>query len=127
MPKLLTFNHTGDFKKTDKLFHKIIEARYMNKLQKYGEKGVQALRSATPIESGKTAESWSYEIIEGDGQTSIYWKNSNTNNGVNIAFILQYGHGTGTGGYVEGIDYINPAIQPIFKEMAEQIWKEVTS
>lgn len=127
MPKVISFSHRGDFKKTDRFFHRIIERHYMNKLKKYGEKGVKALSAATPKDSGKTADSWSYEIQEGRGNLSVYWKNSNFNDGVNIAIILQYGHGTGTGGYVQGKDYINPAIRPIFEAMAEEAWKEVVS
>lgn len=127
MPKIITFSHKGDFQKTDRLFHRIIERHYKNKLAKYGEKGVRALSAATPNDSGKTAESWSYEISEGDGSLSVYWKNSNVNDGVNIAIILQYGHGTRNGGYVEGRDYINPAIQPVFDAMADEAWKEVVS
>ena len=127
MPKIITFSHKGDFQKTDRLFHNIIERHYMHKLERYGEKGVRALAAATPSESGKTAESWSYEIAENDGSLSVYWRNSNVNNGVNIAIILQYGHGTRNGGYVEGRDYINPAIQPIFDQMADEAWKEVVN
>lgn len=127
MPKIITFSHKGDFQKTDRLFHRIIERHYKHKLTKYGEKGVRALSAATPNDSGKTAESWSYEISEGDGSLSVYWKNSNVNDGVNIAIILQYGHGTRNGGYVEGRDYINPAIQPVFDAMADEAWKEVVS
>ena len=127
MPKVITFSHKGDFQKTDKFFHKVIERHYMNKLMKYGEKGVHVLSAATPLDSGKTSESWSYEIVGGEGNLSVYWKNSNVNKGVNIAIILQYGHGTRNGGYVQGRDYINPAIQPIFEQMADEAWKEVVS
>ncbi len=81
----------------------------------------------TPAETGKTAASWGYEIVQTRNGYSIFWTNSNINNGVNIALILQYGHGTGTGGYVQGIDYVNPAIRPIFESMANEAWKEVTS
>lgn len=127
MPNVITFSHRGDFRKTEKLFHSLIERHYMKKLRQYGEKGVQALAAVTPVDSGKTAKSWSYEIVEEKGRLSIYWRNSNINEGVNIAVILQYGHGTRDGGYVQGIDYINPAIQPIFEQMAEEAWKEVVS
>lgn len=127
MPKVITFSHKGDFGKTDKFFHKVIERHYMNKLAAYGEKGVRALSAATPNDSGKTSDSWSYEITNGEGSLSVYWKNSNVNKGVNIAIILQYGHGTRNGGYVQGRDYINPAIQPIFEQMADEAWKEVVS
>ena len=88
--------------------------------------GADALANATPIDTGLTASSWSYEIVEDDGGATIYWKNSNVVKGVSIAVILQYGHGTGTGGYVEGIDYINPALRSIFEGIADDAWKEVT-
>ncbi len=91
------------------------------------QRGVDALRAATPVESGLTAQSWGYEIEEKNGAIFISWTNSNIVNGVNIAVILQYGHGTGTGGYVSGQDYINPAIKPIFDEIANELWKKVTS
>ena len=96
-------------------------------LEKYGQMGVEALRSATPIDSGKTAESWGYEISVGKEGATIYWTNTNQNKGVYIAVILQYGHGTGTGGYVQGIDYINPAIRPVFDKIAEEAWMEVVN
>ena len=96
-------------------------------LEKYGQMGVEALRSATPIDSGKTAESWGYEISGGKEGATIHWTNTNQNKGVYIAVILQYGHGTGTGGYVQGIDYINPAIRPVFDKIAEEAWMEVVN
>lgn len=94
-------------------------------LQKYGQQGVAALSAATPVESGTTANSWSYEIKTSGQSATIYWSNSNVNKGVNIAVILQFGHGTGTGGYVQGRDYINPAMRPIFDKIAEEAWMEV--
>ena len=100
---------------------------YLNILATYGQKGVEALQSATPVDTGLTADSWQYEIEQKDGSTSITWTNSNIQNGVNIALILDLGHGTGTGGYVRGRKYISPAIQPIFDEMADKVWKEVTA
>lgn len=127
MPKVLSVTQKGDFSKTTRLFHGIVERYYMRKLRFYGEKGVRALRDSTPKDSGQTAEAWSYEIVESSGSLSVYWKNSNFNDGVSIAIILQYGHGTRNGGYVEGIDYINPAIRPIFTKMADEAWKEVVS
>lgn len=101
------------------------EAAKIGVLDKYGREGVAALSSATPVESGKTASSWSYEIERQNGAVSIVFKNSNVNKGVPIAIILQLGHGTGTGGWVEGRDYINPAIQPIFDKLANEAWEEV--
>lgn len=125
MGRLISIRNTGNFQKTDRFLSGLIGVHYMRKLRKYGEKGVAALREATPKDSGKTAEAWSYEITQDPGRTAIYWKNSHVENGVNIAVILQYGHGTRTGGFVEGIDYITPAIRPIFEEMANAVWKEV--
>lgn len=122
----IIIRHRGSFKNTERLFQKLSRFEISSILNKYGELGVQALSSATPVLSGSTANSWSYEV-EGSGKGyAIYWTNSNVNQGVNIALILQLGHGTGTGGYVTGRDYINPAIQPIFDAMAEEAWQEVT-
>lgn len=124
---MIRFKQKGEFKRTERFFKKAAERSYLNTLKKYGQAGVEALASATPKESGETAAAWDYEIVRTDGGFSIYWTNSNINKGVNIAVILQYGHGTGTGGYVRGIDYINPAIRPIFNQIADEAWKEVTS
>ena len=99
---------------------------HVGDLDKYGRAGVAALASATPVESGLTASSWYYEITNKDGSATISFYNSNIQNGVPIAIILQYGHGTGTGGWVQGRDYINPAIQPIFDQITKDAWKEVT-
>lgn len=92
-----------------------------------GRRGVEALSAATPVDTGATSQSWRYEINLDRTRTTLTWLNTNTVNGVNIAIILQYGHGTGTGGYVAGKDYINPAIKPIFDDIANSVWKEVTS
>jgi hypothetical protein len=119
----IRISQTGDFKKIEKFLKRVSNKDYLKILDKYGKIGVQALSSATPIDSGKTSSSWGYEIYG----NSIYWTNDNINKGVNIAVILQYGHGTRNGGYVQGRDYINPAIRPIFDSMVEDIWKEVTS
>ncbi len=124
---MITFTSKGDFKKADSWFEKMKEIIKLGELNKYGRIGVEALRSATPKDSGETANSWSYEIVRKDGETKIVWTNNNINKGVNIAVILQYGHGTGTGGYVEGIDYINPAMRPVFQEIVDNALKEVTS
>ena len=123
---MIRLRSKGDFKKADKYFRNLIKASRVEILEKYGNKGVAALSSATPVESGLTASSWSYRIERSGSRAVIYFTNSNINKGVNIAIILQYGHGTGTGGWVEGRDYINPAIQPIFDELAEAAWREVT-
>jgi len=105
---------------------RVKEAVHLGLFDKYGREGVAALASATPIESGETANSWYYEIEHSRGVITITFANSHINKGVPIAIILQYGHGTGTGGWVQGRDYINPAIQPIFDKIANEAWKEVT-
>ena len=127
MGAVVKLTQRGNFQKTDKFLHKLVEYKYAHRLKHYGEKGVDALRAATPRDTGKTAESWSYEIVEQKGRTAIYWKNSNIVDGVCIAMIIQYGHGTRNGGFVEGRNYIPPAIQPIFDQMAKEVWKEVVS
>lgn len=124
---MITFTHKGNFRKTTDFLKKASNKSYMKVIQSLAQEGVDALSSATPKDSGVTASSWSYEIEDKGGVLSIYWKNTNVNKGVNIAIILQYGHGTGTGGYVRGTDYINPAIKPIFDNIADGVWKEVTS
>lgn len=124
---MITFRQKGNFSKLNSYLERLKEVVKLGDLNKYGRQGVQALSSATPIESGETANSWYYEINRTKESVSISFHNSNINNGVPIAIILQYGHGTGTGGWVEGRDYINPAIQPIFDKIAEDAWKEVTS
>lgn len=124
---MITFRQKGDFSKFNRYLERLKEAVKLGDLNKYGRQGVQALSSATPIESGETANSWYYKINRTKESVAITFYNSNIQNGVPIAIILQYGHGTGTGGYVEGRDYINPAIQPIFDKIAEDAWKEVTN
>lgn len=115
----------GDFSKSKKFLNNIINRNYESILRRYAEEGVSALSNATPVLTGKTAASWGYEIIQNKDTVSIQWYNTNIKDGVNIAIIIQYGHGTGTGGYVEGRDYINPAIQPVFDKLAENMWKEI--
>lgn len=122
---MITFKHKGNFKKTEKLLKKSFGKEWRKILEKYAQMGVENLAKATPIESGETAASWSYELIQNGSSFSIVWKNSNVNKGVNIAIILQYGHATRNGGYVRGRDYINPALRPIFDKMADAAWKEV--
>lgn len=117
----------GDFSHTEKFLKRSREKRYLDVLKQYGELGVMALMEATPKDTGKTSRSWTYEIEEQDGTTSLIFSNTNIEKGLNIAILLQHGHGTGTGGYVQGIDYINPALKPIFESIAESAWKEVTS
>ena len=123
---MISFRQKGDFSKLTNYLERMKEVVKIEDLDKYGREGVAALESATPVESGLTARSWYYEIEHKDGSATIIFKNSNIQNGVPIAVILQYGHGTGTGGWVQGRDYINPAIQPIFDKIAENAWREVT-
>lgn len=122
----IVIQHKGSFKNTERFFNKMLRSEIMSVLDKYGNIGVSALQAATPINTGRTASSWSYEVEKTDSGYAITWKNENVNNGVNIALILQLGHGTGTGGYVQGIDYINPALKPVFDQLAEEAWQEVT-
>ena len=123
---MISFRHKGDFSKAAKYLKNVKQAARVSVLDKYGQAGVAALASATPKDSGQTAGSWYYEIERSDGTSKINFCNSHINKGVPIAIILQYGHGTGTGGWVEGRDYINPAIQPIFDKIANDAWREVT-
>lgn len=123
---MISFRQRGDFSKTTRYLERVKEAIHLGLLDKYGREGVVALSSATPVESGLTASSWYYEIDNKSGSAAITFYNSHINKGVPIAIILQYGHGTGTGGWVEGRDYINPAIQPVFDRLADEAWKEVT-
>ena len=123
---MFTLTSRQEGSKTEDFLKHAKELKIETVLNKYGAKGVQALASATPVDSGRTASSWGYEIERDGSGWSIHWTNDNINQNVNIAVILQYGHGTGTGGYVAGRDYINPAIAPIFQEIADEAWKEVT-
>lgn len=123
---MISIRQRGDFKKTDGFFKKVKEFQIRKFLEPYGVKGVEALSLATPKDTGKTASSWTYDITTEDGSTSLNFYNTNENKGVNIAIILQYGHGTRNGGYVQGRDYINPALRPIFDEIAQAAWKEVS-
>jgi hypothetical protein len=123
---MISFRHKGNFSKVTRYFEKASNAASLVDLDKYGREGVAALASATPIETGKTANSWYYEISRKSGIVTISFFNSNIQNGVPIAIILQYGHGTRNGGWVEGRDYINPAVQPIFDKIADSAWREVT-
>ena len=124
---MFTIRQKGNFNNIEKFLKKAQRNTFFSSLEKYGRAGVSALASATPIDSGLTADSWDFEIHRSKGSVSIRWTNSNINDGVPIAIIIQYGHGTRNGGYVQGRDYINPAIRPIFDKMANEVWKEVTS
>lgn len=121
---MIELSQKGDFSKTRKYLERAREVVNLGVLDKYGKMGVKALSDATPVDTGKTAESWSYSITRTRNAVSLSFNNSNVVDGVPIAIILQYGHGTRNGGYVRGRDYINPAIQPVFDEMAEKVWKE---
>ena len=124
---MISFRQKGDFSKLTTFLEKAKEVVNIGDLDKYGKAGVAALSSAPPVETGKTANSWYYKIENKKDTVSITFNNSNVQNGVPIAIILQYGHGTRNGGWVEGRDYINPAIQPIFDEIANKAWEEVKS
>ena len=123
---MITFKHKGDFSKLTRFLERAKEAVHLGDLDKYGRAGVSALSSVTPVDSGLTADSWYYKIEKSGSRLTLSFFNSNVNKGVPIAIILQYGHGTNNGGWVQGRDYINPALRPIFDEMVEAIWKEVT-
>ena len=122
---MIKFKQKGDFSKFMKFTEKILNVVHLGGLDKYGRQGVEALSRATPFDTGLTASSWYYKIQHTNDRASISFYNSNVNNGVPIAIILQYGHGTRNGGWVQGRDYINPAIQPIFDKIAEDAWKEI--
>ena len=124
---MITLSSSGNFDRTFRFLKKMQNLKIQHILEKYAQQGVQALSQATPLDTGRTASSWSYEIEVGNETATIHWSNSNVNKGVNIAVILQFGHGTGTGGYVQGRDYINPAMRPIFDRIAEEVWREVVN
>lgn len=122
---MISISTSGSFQKTEKFFDFIKRHAHMSALDSYGEKGVTALAGATPVETGLTARSWTYRITVDNGRPTIEWYNKNQINDVSVAILIQYGHGTGTGGYVHGRDYINPAIQPIFDKIAADVWEKV--
>lgn len=124
---MIKFKHKGKWNKTTQFFGLVLRSDYLKVLDKYAQEGLEALSKSTPVDSGETASKWGYEIHRGLGHVRIDWTNSHINDGVNIAIILQYGHGTGTGGYVSGRDYINPAMRPVFDNIAEKVWREVAS
>lgn len=123
---MISFRQKGDFSKLTRYLERAKNVVKAGRLDKYGREGVAALSSATPIDSGETRNSWYYQVTNNKGSATISFYNSNIQNGVPIAIILQYGHGTRTGGWVEGRDYINPAIQPIFDKIVAEAWREVT-
>ena len=121
----IIINHKGNFAKTDSFFKRALRKDYLKILEKYGKEGVEALSQATPIDSKQTSKSWTYQIYKTKTGVTISWNNSNIVDGVPIAVILQYGHGTKNGGYVQGVDYINPALKPIFDKILNKAWGEV--
>lgn len=123
---MIVIKHKGNFNNTEKMLKNMSRFDVLRILHKYGQEGVTALSNATPVDTGLTSSSWSYEVEYSRNSYAITWSNSHVNKGVPIAIILQYGHGTRNGGYVQGRDYINPAIQPIFDKIAEEAWREVT-
>ena len=122
---MISVSHKGDFNNLETLINRVLRRDYLNILAEYGRKGVEALKAATPVDTGLTRDSWEYEITANSKKTSIYWTNSNIQNGIPIAIILQYGHGTKNGGYVQGVDYINPALATIFSQMANEAWRRI--
>lgn len=121
------FTVSGSFKNLFRFLRSMKNQEAFAALEQYGQEGVSALSAYTPIDTGRTGDGWFYEIVDSGGYYSIQWSNNHVNQGYNIAILLQFGHGTGTGGYVLGRDYINPAIQPVFDRIADKVWKAVTS
>lgn len=123
---MITISSKGNFNNTEKFFKKVISSNYLSIFEKYGKEGVRLLSSATPVDTGKTSESWTYDVKKSKRGISIEWSNSNVINGVQIAVIIQYGHGTQNGAYIQGQDYINPVIKPLFDILTNDIWKDVS-
>lgn len=123
---MISFESRGSFQKTDEYLQKLSRGKIFQALEKYGQEGVNALASATPVDSGRAAASWGYVVTYSRGSASISWTNSDTESGFPVVISLQYGYGTGTGGFVAGRDFINPAIKPVFDRIATEVWKEVT-
>lgn len=123
---MIKVKQKGDFNNIERFFNRVLKRNYLNILADYANRGVEALKEATPTESGETANSWGYEIESADGITTIYFTNNSINEGANVVILLIYGHGLWNGGYVEPNDFVTPAIRPIFEELADKMWKEVT-
>ena len=123
---MITFKQTGDFSTVYTWMDRILDKIKLGDFNSYGREGVRLLKENTPVDTGKTRDSWDYVIEHEKGKSSIYFTNSNINDGVSIAIILQYGHASKNGSWVEGIDYINPALRPLFEDLAEDLWREVT-
>ena len=122
---MITITSTGSFKNTENFFEKMRSEQIFSVLNTYGALGVKLLSEATPVDTGLTAQSWEYEVVKKRGSYTINWKNTNVISGIPVAILLQYGHGTGTGGWVEGYDFINPVIRPLFDEIANDVWEQV--
>ena len=122
---MIYYEISGNFNNTDAFLKRMVGQDLFSVLDKYGKRGVEALAKATPEDSGLTADSWGYKVIKSKSKPGIEWYNTNVNDGVPVAILIQYGHGTGTGAYIQGIDYINPAIRPIFEQIVEDIWRQV--
>lgn len=122
---MIKFRHFGNFKRTEKLLDNATKINFLNILESYGNEGVLALSSSTPKDTGITADSWGYEVKNGKKGYTISWTNSSENKGIPIVILIQYGHGTGNGAYVQGRDFINPAITPVLDKIAEKLWEEV--
>lgn len=123
---MISVKHKGNFSNIERFFNRVLKRNYLNILSDYAQRGVEALQAATPVESGETAAAWNYEIESANGITTIWFTNSHQNDGVSVAVLLIYGHGTRNGGYVEGVDFVSPALAPIFYELADSMWKEAT-
>ena len=122
---MIKFKLSGSFDNTEELLNKAVSSNPQTVLDECGRRGVEALAAATPKDTGLTSESWSYEVAKTNSGYSLYWSNSNESEGVPIVILLEYGHGTRNGGFVEGIDFINPALESLFEQLAEDLWKEV--
>ena len=123
---LIKVRHKGSFNNIERFFNRTLKRDYLNILSDYAAQGVEALREYTPVNTGLLADSWGFEIESGNGMTTIWFTNDDIENGQNVAILLIYGHGTRNGGYVEGVDFVSPALQPIFQDLADTMWREVT-
>ena len=123
---LIKVRHKGSFNNIERFFNRVLKRDYLNILSDYAAQGVEALREYTPVDTGLLADSWGFEIESGNGITTIWFTNDDIENGQNVAILLLYGHGTRNGGYVEGVDFVSPALQPIFQDLADTMWREVT-
>lgn len=123
---LIKVRHKGSFNNIERFFNRVLKRDYLNILSDYAAQGVEALREYTPVNTGRLADSWGFEIESGNGITTIWFTNDDIENGQNVAILLIYGHGTRNGGYVEGVDFVSPALRPVFQDLADTMWREVT-